>query len=64
MNLTEFPTVNRFMVLEEYWIEHVETIVGRSLRWWDHVANRRAKLADFVVDWSLAASSHNSTAAN
>jgi hypothetical protein len=63
MNLTEFPTVNRFMVLEEYWIEHVETIVGRSLLWWDHIANRRAKLANFLVDWSLAASSHNGTAA-
>lgn len=62
MNLTQFPSVNRFMVLEEYWIEHVETVVGRSLRWWDHIANRHSMLTDFFVAWSLAAENHNSTA--
>lgn len=41
-NLTELekkldpePVVNRRLVFEEYWMEYVERIVGRPMRWWD-----------------------------
>ena len=41
------PKVNRNMVFEEYWMEHIEGIVGRRLWWWDGVENKRLKLVDF-----------------
>ena len=41
-------TVNRNMVFEEYWMEHVEQVVGWPLEWWDVTANRAAVLQDFV----------------
>lgn len=40
--------VNRNVVFEEYWIEYMERIVGRQLRWWDTVAQKRSVLRDFV----------------
>ena len=41
--------VNRNLVLEEYWMEYVERVAQRPLRWWDVVAQQRAWLRDFVI---------------
>lgn len=41
--------VNRNMVFEEYWMEYVERVVGRSLRWWDLVQDKPAFLENFAV---------------
>jgi hypothetical protein len=50
MGLLEFPTVNRIVVFEEYWIEYVQRIVGRNdLRWFDRLAKRKSKFEDFMV---------------
>lgn len=46
------PKVNRNMVFEEYWMEHMEQIVGRRLRWWDTLKvekDKKSFLDDFVV---------------
>ena len=42
-------SVERNMVFEEYWMEYVETVVQRPLRWWDGTAQRPALLQDFVL---------------
>jgi hypothetical protein len=50
LRMTQFPTVNRMMVLEEYWLGYVQRQVGRNdLRWFDHKAMSKAKLVDFQV---------------
>ena len=44
------PTVNRMLVLEEYWLDYVEReIGGKELRWFDRIAMRKAKLTDFQI---------------
>lgn len=40
------PPVNRNMVFEEYWMEYMERIVGKPLRWWDILQDKQALLAD------------------
>lgn len=40
--------VNRNVVFEEYWLEHMDKRVGRPLRWWDPVAAKSAMLKEFV----------------
>lgn len=35
LTLDPHPVVNRNMVLEEYWMEYVDFLVGHPLRWWD-----------------------------
>lgn len=54
-NLTELeatlptnPRVNRRLVFEEYWMEYVERIVGRPLRWWDSSRQVRCSLAEIT----------------
>lgn len=42
-------SVNRNMIFEEYWMEYVERIVGRPLRWWDVNQNTRATLDHFSL---------------
>lgn len=34
------------MVLEEYWMEYVERVVGRQLGWWDHDRNQPLRLEE------------------
>ena len=46
--LPENPRVNRRLVFEEYWMEYVERIVGRPLRWWDPSRNLRCSLAEIT----------------
>jgi hypothetical protein len=48
--LEKLPTdvvVNRIMGFEEYWMEYVERVVGRPLRWWDVVQKKRCTLEEF-----------------
>lgn len=33
--LPKFPAVNRRLIFAEYWMEYVEKIVKRPVRWWD-----------------------------
>jgi hypothetical protein len=40
--------VNRNLVFEEYWMEYVERVVGRPLRWWDVVQTKPLFLVDFA----------------
>jgi hypothetical protein len=47
-NLPRNPMVNRRLVFEEYWMEYVERIVGRPLRWWDSSRRVRCSLADIT----------------
>jgi len=47
MGLSEYPTVNRNMIFEEYWMEYIERVVGYPLRWWDRNRKRRSYLKDF-----------------
>jgi len=49
MGLEEFPTVNRNMVFEEYWMEYIERIVGGLLRWWDRNVNETKLLREFAA---------------
>lgn len=51
LGVTQFPTVNRNLVFEEYWMEHMEIIVGHPLRWYDIKANQRSLLTDFQLDF-------------
>ena len=46
MNRTK--EVNRNMIFEEYWMEYVERVVGRPLRWWDVLQQKPLLLADFA----------------
>jgi hypothetical protein len=41
--------INRNIIFQEYWIEHVERVVGRPLRWWDNIQQSKAFLNDFFV---------------
>eukprot|EP00548_Thalassiothrix_antarctica_P002023 CAMPEP_0194153736 /NCGR_PEP_ID=MMETSP0152-20130528/57588_1 /TAXON_ID=1049557 /ORGANISM="Thalassiothrix antarctica, Strain L6-D1" /LENGTH=150 /DNA_ID=CAMNT_0038859247 /DNA_START=787 /DNA_END=1239 /DNA_ORIENTATION=- len=41
------PKVNRNIIFEEYWMEYIERVVDRSLRWWDVVGAKKSKLAAF-----------------
>jgi len=41
------PKVNRNIIFEEYWMEYIERVVDRSLRWWDIVGAKKSKLAAF-----------------
>lgn len=50
LGVAQFPTVNRMLVLEEYWLDYVEREVGgRSLRWFDSLALKKAKLDEFQI---------------
>jgi hypothetical protein len=49
------PKVNRRLVFEEYWMEYVERIVGRPLRWWDPSRNVRCSLAEITDNVKNAA---------
>jgi hypothetical protein len=40
---------HRVMVLEEYWMEYVERVVGRPLRWWDRKRGRASLLEDLEL---------------
>lgn len=42
--LPENPLVNQRLVFEEYWMEYVERIVGRPMRWCDPSNNTRSLL--------------------
>jgi len=50
LGLQDYPTVNRNMIFEEYWMEYVERVVGRPLRWWDQNTKRRSFLQAFEMD--------------
>lgn len=39
--------VQRNMIFEEYWLEYVEKIVGRKLRWYDRKGKKKAFLEAF-----------------
>ena len=41
-------TLNRNLVFEEYWMEHVERVVGRQLQWWDKQKSRKSRLVGFA----------------
>lgn len=41
--------VNRNMVFEEYWMEYVERVVSRPLRWWDVVLQKTCFLDEFAT---------------
>lgn len=43
-------TVNRNMIFEEYWMEHVESIVQRPLKWWDVLQQKPSRLENFVIN--------------
>jgi hypothetical protein len=46
-------TVNRNMILEEYWIEYMEKEVKRGpLFWWDRHAQRRSPLDEFITNFT------------
>ena len=42
------PKINRNIIFEECWMEHIENIVGKKMWWWDVVGNKRSKMEDFV----------------
>lgn len=39
---------NQRFVFDEYWMEHVDRVVGVPLRWWDNKGNRVALLTDIA----------------
>ena len=41
--------VNRRLIFSEYWIEYVERIVGRTLRWWDCIEHDFGYLVDMMT---------------
>lgn len=48
LGLAHFPTVNRMMIMEEYWLDYIQReMAGRDLRWFDRISLRKAKLDDF-----------------
>lgn len=47
-NLPKNSHVNRRLVFDEYWMEYVERIVGRPLRWWDSSRQVRCSLEDIT----------------
>lgn len=51
MNMTEFPIVNRNLIFEEYWMEDMERVVGRPLRWFDIRRQKRSFLNDFYINY-------------
>jgi hypothetical protein len=42
------PHVNQRLIFEEYWMEYVERIVGRPLRWWDPSHDVFSSLAEIT----------------
>jgi hypothetical protein len=46
--------VNRNMIFEEYWVEYVERVVVRPLRWWDAVQGPKATREEFAFNTTLA----------
>lgn len=40
------PQVNQRLIFEEYWMEYVERIVGRPLRWYDPLRDVHSSLGD------------------
>jgi hypothetical protein len=46
--LPQNPQVNQRLIFEEYWMEYVERIVGRPLRWWDPSRDVHASLAEIT----------------
>jgi FkbM family methyltransferase len=50
LGATHFLTVNRLLVLEEYWLDYVQREMGGgNLRWFDRMSLRKAKLDDFQI---------------
>ncbi|KAI2508400.1 hypothetical protein MHU86_6074 [Fragilaria crotonensis] len=50
LGVAHFPTVNRMLVLEEYWLDYVQREMGgRELRWFDRISMRKATLNDFKL---------------
>ncbi|CAB9497877.1 expressed unknown protein [Seminavis robusta] len=41
--------VDRHLVFEEYWMEYVEGLVGRNLRWFDRITGNHSRIADLAV---------------
>lgn len=51
LNLSVFPTVNRNLIFEEYWMEDMERLVGRPLRWFDIRRNQQSFIKDFYLNF-------------
>lgn len=50
LGVAHFPTVNRMMITEEFWLDYIQREVGENeLRWFDRLSLRKAKLADFNI---------------
>lgn len=50
LGVTDFPTVNRMMITEEFWLDYIQREMGENeLRWFDRLSLRKAKLADFKI---------------
>lgn len=42
------PKVNRRLLFEEYWMEYVERVTGRPMRWWDSKQNALSLLSEIT----------------
>jgi hypothetical protein len=49
MKLPTNPDVNRRLLYEEYWMEYVERVVGRPMRWWDPSRETRSSLSEITT---------------
>jgi hypothetical protein len=47
--LPQNPKVNRRVLFEEYWMEYVERVVGRPMRWWDPSRASRLSLSEITT---------------
>jgi hypothetical protein len=47
--MMQLRSVNRNLIFEEYWMEYIERIVGRPLRWWDVNQRTKATLDQFSL---------------
>lgn len=52
-------STKRRMVLEEYWMEYVDRIVGRSLQWWDRTEDRPATTLELAERWKRRLATKN-----
>jgi hypothetical protein len=51
LDVAGFPAVNRNLIFEEYWMEEMERIVGRPLRWFDVRQHKRSLLDSFYLNF-------------
>jgi hypothetical protein len=49
MKLPTNPNVNRRLIYEEYWMEYVERVVGRPMRWHDPYRKTRSSLSEITT---------------